>query len=297
MTESLDAQLQRAGYLGPGVGPFGAWTLQRTLRDMLRFLQAGFELELYAPCEHLYMYWYQDILCGMQLQLHKEVTEKANANAKNMAEAAAAAAAAAAAGSSGGKKGRKAAKVKPFRPVVCGSLATHLELLFVRVIAELSRGSCLLLAALSRLNYLPTDEFQFMPLARRFSHRFLPFAALRRPPPLNAEQFEMAWRQIESSPVPHLLKSAQEHFKSAKARLDEPLKADGNIGLTAAQRAEALAFAKVAVANCVTIATLNMRPPPPGSLAKMSFETHAHFVTVAAFQPPKDHTKDKPPAA
>ena len=49
MAESLDTQLQRAGYLDPGVGPFGAWTLQRTLRDMNRFLAQGFEVHQGRP--------------------------------------------------------------------------------------------------------------------------------------------------------------------------------------------------------------------------------------------------------
>ena len=57
LAEDLDVQLTRAGYLEPGQGPFGGWVLQRTLRDMLRFLSLGFELELYAPCELRGIYW------------------------------------------------------------------------------------------------------------------------------------------------------------------------------------------------------------------------------------------------
>ena len=38
LAENLDMHLQRAGYLEPGMGLFGAWTLQRTLRDMVCFL-------------------------------------------------------------------------------------------------------------------------------------------------------------------------------------------------------------------------------------------------------------------
>ena len=44
LAENLDAQLQHAGYLPPGVGPYGAWTVRSTLRDMLRFIFLGFEL-------------------------------------------------------------------------------------------------------------------------------------------------------------------------------------------------------------------------------------------------------------
>ena len=51
LAETLDHQLQQAGYLEPGTGPFGSWTLHRTLRDMLDFIALGFELQLYAPCE------------------------------------------------------------------------------------------------------------------------------------------------------------------------------------------------------------------------------------------------------
>ena len=41
---ALDAQLQKAGYLEPGVGPYGAWCLRHTLKDMLLFVYLGFEL-------------------------------------------------------------------------------------------------------------------------------------------------------------------------------------------------------------------------------------------------------------
>ena len=55
------------------MGPFGAWCLHRTLRDMLGFIHLGFELELFAPCEHTFCYWYTDLLCGMQMHLQREV--------------------------------------------------------------------------------------------------------------------------------------------------------------------------------------------------------------------------------
>ena len=35
LAESLDSELQHAGYLEAGVGPFSAWALQRTLADMV----------------------------------------------------------------------------------------------------------------------------------------------------------------------------------------------------------------------------------------------------------------------
>jgi hypothetical protein len=41
IAESLDMQLQQAGYLQRGVGPFGAWCLHRTLRDMLWCVRAA----------------------------------------------------------------------------------------------------------------------------------------------------------------------------------------------------------------------------------------------------------------
>ena len=57
MAETLDSQLQHAGYLNPGVRPFGAWVLHRTMRDMLWWIHLGFELELFAPCEYAFVYW------------------------------------------------------------------------------------------------------------------------------------------------------------------------------------------------------------------------------------------------
>ena len=57
LAETLDAQLEHAGYLTAGMGPYGAWCLHRTLSDMLWFIALGFELELYAPCEYAFVYW------------------------------------------------------------------------------------------------------------------------------------------------------------------------------------------------------------------------------------------------
>jgi hypothetical protein len=146
LAETVDTQLQQAGYLEPGVGPYGAWCLHRTLRDMIAFIMLGFELELFAPCEFGFAYWYNDLLCGMQLQLHREVSDKAQAQAAALAAEANARQAAAAAGGKKAKKG-KGKEVKP-RPVVCGSPATHLELLFAKVSLDMSRGCYLLLSAL-----------------------------------------------------------------------------------------------------------------------------------------------------
>ena len=290
LAENLDADLQRAGYLEPGIGPFGAWVLQRTFGDMTRFVQLGFELELYAPCELVGIYWYLDIIMGMQLQLQKEVTDKAHLHHTALTTALKEAAAKEASG--GGKKGKKAAKEKEKKvpkPPVVGSYATHLELLFARAQAELCRGTCLLLAALGRLGFNPPYDSEFMPLPRRFERRFAPFAMLVRPPPLGAAHFEQAQAQIEASPLENLLSTATGHFKSAKARLDGPIKAEARTdgtGLTPFQKSEAMAYAKVAVANNVLIASLTLRPPAAGSLTKFAFDKHPHYCTLS-LEPPK----------
>ena len=111
LAETLDAQLQHAQYVGSGQGPYGAFCLHRTLNDMLHYILLGFELELCA-CEYAFAYWYADLVCSMQLQLHKEVENKAHQSAKKMhdLELQQAEARAEAAARDGGKKGRKAAK-------------------------------------------------------------------------------------------------------------------------------------------------------------------------------------------
>ena len=294
LAENLDSELQRAGYLDPGLGPFGAWVLHRTMRDMTRFITLGFELELYGPCELIGIYWYLDLLAGMQLQLQKEVHDRACAK---YAELVAAAQAAQREAKDGGKKGKKAAKAKaaalPDPPVV-GGYATHFELLFTRVTAELSRGTCLLLSALSRLGFIAPYESEFMPLSRRFERRFAPFNTLARPPPLGPQHFEHAKAQLDASPVEGLLSTAANHFKSVKTRLDAPIKAetktDGTT-LSAVQKAEAMAYAKVAVANGVLIASLSLKPPAAGSVVKFGYAAHPHFVQLSLAPPPVPKAK------
>ena len=222
----------------------------------------------------------------MQLSLQREVQEKVTKlEAAKFAEATAAhAASAAAAGGSGKKAKKKVDKPKPPKPVVCGSAATQLELLFARTHQELARGTCLLLAALERQGLMPPSyDAEFLPPARRFAHRFAPFCVLARPPPLTPAHYEHAFEKLHEWPHDKLLASAAGHFKTAKSRLDTPLRADSKEGppLTAGQRADALALAKVAVANGVLIASLGIRPPPPGSAAHFSYAVHAHFAVVS----------------
>ena len=252
----------------------------------VRFLTLGFELELYAACELTGLYWYQDVLCGMQLQLQREVQEKANLQRAQAAKMLAAS------GDSSSKKGKKDKKPKSPKPVVVGSYATHVDLLFAHVFQELSRGTCLLLAALSRQSLMPPSTSEHMTIPLRFNHRVAPFNVLARPPPLTAAHFEQAFEQVHGLSIDALLSSALSHFKSAKSRLDVPLKADGKVSdapiLSTNQRNEAMALAKVAVANSVLIATLSMKPPAPGVVAQFSFSVHPHFVAVSFKTPNRE---------
>ena len=94
----------------------------------------------------------------MQLQLHKEVENKAHQSAKKMhdLELQQAEARAEAAARDGGKKGRKAAKdakkdsQKAFRPPQVGSAANHVELRFTNALLQISRGCYYLLVALEK---------------------------------------------------------------------------------------------------------------------------------------------------
>ena len=126
----------------------------------------------------------------------------------------------------------------------------------------------------------------------RFNHRVAPFNVLARPPPLTAAHFEQAFEQVHGLSIDALLSSALSHFKSAKSRLDVPLKADGKVSdapiLSTNQRNEAMALAKVAVANSVLIATLSMKPPAPGVVAQFSFSVHPHFVAISFVTPSRE---------
>jgi hypothetical protein len=195
-----------------------------------------------------------------------------------------------------GKKGKskeaKALANNPPRPTPVGSAATHVEVLLTRVHLDLCRGCYLLLSALGRKGLLPPYDSEFMPLPRRFEQRFAAFRPLQRPPMLSAAHYEAEQERMLGTDPADMLASAASHFKTVKLRLDAPLKADPPKGADAAgffspaQRAEALGLVKVAVANGVLIATLNLRPPPEGACASFSFAAHAGYV-VATLAPPK----------
>jgi hypothetical protein len=147
-----------------------------------------------------------------------------------------------------------------------------------------------------RSGFLPVYDSEFMPLSRRFERRFAPFHALVRPPPLPAGAYERSAAQLAGGVAADVLAMAGKHFKAVKSSLDGPLKAEPRSegAPSAAQRAEAMALAKVAIANGVLIASLSLKPPPDGSRARLSFDTHAHFV-VATMETPAAKS-EAPPA-
>jgi hypothetical protein len=51
LTQKSDPQCSHLGY-------YSTWVLYHILRVMIQYLLSGFELELYAPHEYSYIFWY-----------------------------------------------------------------------------------------------------------------------------------------------------------------------------------------------------------------------------------------------
>jgi len=287
LAETLDGQLHRAGYttcpaLSAPLSPFGSWTLQRTLADMVRFLHLGFELELYAECELPGLYWYLDALHTMSLQQHEEVQHAANEMAAAVAAAAAASAARAAAAKGG--KAKKAAKPKPQKPVQVFSAAMQLDISNTHASADMCRAISFLLAGLRRSGLLPEYDAPYNPVRERLRKRFAPFDSLVRPPPLPLEHFDRVLTKLEGHALGDVFSQAGSHFKSARAGFEKLAKAEG---VQDHVREGATALARVAVSNAVCIATLAAKPPAAGSTAALSFAAHPAY-PVVSIAPPRE---------
>ncbi|XP_018332280.1 N-alpha-acetyltransferase 35, NatC auxiliary subunit isoform X2 [Agrilus planipennis] len=174
--ERVDAFLHNLSlnstYARPHLACFGTWILYHTLRIMIMYLVAGFELELYSVHEYYYIYWYlYEFLYGwlvsaltradsflVEQELVGEM-QKTKGNKKSRT------------------KFRK--KVRPY----------HKDIIFFQALQNMCGGYYKALIGFRMEGKLKMPDPQFDNERVRYEHRFAPFQNLLTPPPVPYSEF------------------------------------------------------------------------------------------------------------
>ncbi|KAH8284585.1 hypothetical protein KR018_004942, partial [Drosophila ironensis] len=197
---------------------FSTWVLYNCFRAMLIFLMSGFELELYAVHEFLYIYWYPyEFLVGflvsaltrtenILLALEEYAEHQSKIQGNN-------------GGPGGGvvKNNRKMPKPKknkkqqrPYRA----------EIVFYHALLSLCGGMYKAMGALTKDGRvrLPLSKFDNEEI--RYNRRFLPFATLTSPPPVSYAEFKSIREHMMRPSVEELYSYAAKHFDQARNVLE-----------------------------------------------------------------------------
>ncbi|XP_030368987.1 N-alpha-acetyltransferase 35, NatC auxiliary subunit homolog [Scaptodrosophila lebanonensis] len=194
---------------------FSTWVLYNCFRAMLIFLMSGFELELYAVHEFLYIYWYPyEFLVGFlvsaltrteNILLAQE--EYAEHQSKIQVNG----------GGGGAGKNRKPAKPKknkkqqrPYRQ----------EIVYYHALLSLCGGMYKAMGALTKDGRirLPTSKFDNEEI--RYNRRFSPFVPLTSPPPVSYAEFKNIRDHMMRPSVEELYAFAAKHFDQARNVLE-----------------------------------------------------------------------------
>lgn len=184
---------------------FGTWVLYHTLKVMIRYLLAGFELELYSVHEYHYIYWY---LCeGLYNWLVSTMTRAENFIVEHESLAT---------DPHKGRGGKKNKKKK--KPRAVGT-----ELVMTQALHSLCGGYYKAAIGLKMDGKLPLPKFDFDCEEVRYNHRFAPFGSVSTPPPMHYLQFkEMTDVGRYSPPLEanDLYNGASKCFQQAKIHLE-----------------------------------------------------------------------------
>ena len=146
----------------PNVSAFGCWVLNFLVQIMIEYLQIGFELKLYSPFEHHYIFWYIEYLLGWRHTCLKSAKHFHSIEANLL--------------NKGKKKGK--AKAKAIRAPM---KELEREQNFVLVERLLCLGLVQELDGLRMANKLPYPMFEWFTPPRSYAKRFTAFAPIVTP--------------------------------------------------------------------------------------------------------------------
>lgn len=195
---------------------FSTWVLYNCFRAMLIYLMSGFELELYAVHEFLYIYWYPyEFLVGFLVSALTR-TENILLAQEEYAEHQSRIQANGSGGGGGGKKG-KAAKPKknkkqqrPYRQ----------EIVYYHALLSLCGGMYKAMGALTKDGRIRLPMSKFDNEEIRYNRRFAPFVPLTSPPPVSYAEFKSIRDHMMYNSVEELYSFAAKHFDQARNVLE-----------------------------------------------------------------------------
>lgn len=190
---------------------FGTWVLYHTLKVMIRYTMAGFELELYSVHEYHYIYWY---LCeGLFNWLSSAITRAENFVFEH--ESLAADAHKGGGGKSG--KNKNKTKKKKQRPL-------NTELIVNQAMHSFCGGYYKAVIGLKMDGKLALPKYDFDCEEVRYNHRFAPFGSVATPPPMQYIQFKEMTDICHYNPPlepSDLYAGASKCFQQAKLHLEQ----------------------------------------------------------------------------
>ncbi|XP_043643180.1 N-alpha-acetyltransferase 35, NatC auxiliary subunit homolog isoform X2 [Drosophila teissieri] len=192
---------------------FSTWVLYNCFRAMLIFLMSGFELELYAVHEFLYIYWYPyEFLIGFlvsALTRTENILLAQEEYAEHQSKIQS--------GGGGAAKNRKAAKPKKNKKT---QRPYRAEIVFYHALLSLCGGMYKAMGALTKDGRvrLPLSKFDNEEI--RYNRRFLPFATLTSPPPVSYAEFKNIREHMMRPSVEDLYTYAAKHFDQARNVLE-----------------------------------------------------------------------------
>lgn len=149
---------------------FGNWVLYHTLHTILKYTLAGFELELYAVHEYHYIYWYLYECIFHWLLSTLSRADNFLAEQDSILEQ---------------QKGRQGKKNKNKK-----RKSTHSrEITIMQATQKLCGGYYWIILGLEKDEKLKKPKFDFDSEEVRYNHRFLPFANVSTPPPIQYAHF------------------------------------------------------------------------------------------------------------
>ncbi|KAF5277241.1 hypothetical protein FQR65_LT00349 [Abscondita terminalis] len=260
--ERVDAYLHNISvnstWSRPHLACFGTWILYHTLRIMIMYLLAGFELELYSVHEFYYIYWYlYEFLYGWLVSALTRadsflVEQELIGELQK---------------SKGNKKIKTKYKKKP-RPY-------NRDILFYQALQNMCGGYYKALIGFRMDQKLTMPHPQFDSEQVRYEHRFAPFQSLLTPPPVQYSEFRdmtsptrCSQQSIDSM---YLNIAGCKHFHQARQLLETVQPVDS----------EVMDLIKICKTNFVVLKLLagghkKESTTPP----KFDFSKHRHFPII-----------------
>eukprot|EP00884_Botryococcus_braunii_P020280 jgi/Botrbrau1/6936/Bobra.0215s0015.1 len=241
------------------VGPLTTWVEKESAKLLLQHLLLGFELEVYAPQEYSYLFWYCDYLNGLQ----ESNPRKEGAGSKS--------------------------KATKHSAVDSGPSPTFLRLRTQTQDAAVERVLCQaftqLSVALGACGVSPTKDAAFNTEEQRYEQRFAAFQRLSRPQYLSYDQFCDNVRIAKLTPH-QLVEIAKQGFRAARNGIQKQLMEPEQ--LASARLAALTGMDRVCKHNGVALGLLGSllgdkadRSAGASSLtASWDFSHHPHFPVV-----------------